>query len=110
VNLESREFWIVTLAVVFLIHAAFLAFSRWCLHSPAVPEEKLNRLRLGMTAAEVTHLLGRPCREVHLRDRPEWHYGHRLKSHVLRLRFGSDGRLCSFQDGVRHGGAATGGS
>ncbi len=102
-NLESKELWIITFAVILLIQAAFLVFTRWCLHSPAVPEEKLNQLRLGMTREEVDRLLGKPFREVLVRDRPEWHYGHRLKSHQLRLQFGTDGRLRQFQCQVKRG-------
>ena len=96
-NLESKEFWIVGFAIVLSIYAAFMAFSRWCLHSPAVPEQKLKSLRLGMTEEEVRTLLGNPRCETICQARPEWHYGHRLKHHSLRVRFDESKRLKLFE-------------
>jgi outer membrane protein assembly factor BamE (lipoprotein component of BamABCDE complex) len=100
-SLESREFWLIAIAVVLSIYGAFMLFSRWCLNSPAVPERKLNQLRVGMTQAEVSQLLGNPRRQSRRRDRPEWRYGHRLKDHLLRLRFDEAGRLRHFQHVIR---------
>ena len=82
---------------VMAIYGSFMVFSRWVLGSPAVSEDKLERLRVGMTEAEVKQLLGAPRRETNIRDRREWHYGHRLKHHSLRLRFDGEGRLAFFQ-------------
>jgi hypothetical protein len=97
VNPESSEFLLIAFAVVLGIYGAFMAFARWCFRSPAVPEAELNQLRVGMTQAEVTHLLGHPQRETRFHERPEWHYGHRLKRHRLLLRFDEDGLLTQFQ-------------
>jgi outer membrane protein assembly factor BamE (lipoprotein component of BamABCDE complex) len=97
VNLESRQFWLLAFSGVLSVYGAFMAFSRWCLNSPAVPEEKLSQLRVGMSQEEVTRLLGRPTRESRRRDRPEWRYGHRLKHHLLCLHFDKQGRLKNFE-------------
>ncbi len=96
-NLESIEFWLLAFGAVLAIYGVFMAFSRWCLNSPAVPAEKLSRLRLGLLEREVVELLGKPFREGTWRNLPEWHYGHRLKRHLLILRFDAGGRLRHFQ-------------
>jgi hypothetical protein len=97
VNLESQTFWIVTFASVLFIYGAFMAFSRWCLNSPAVPDQKLGHLRLGMTQPEVLELLGKPRRERARPNGPEWHYGHRLKHHLLVIQFNEARRVAQFQ-------------
>jgi hypothetical protein len=96
-SLESKEFWIITFAGLLVIYGGFLVFSRWCIHSPAVPGEKLNQLHTGMSRAEVRRLLGDPPVEGSWRGQPEWRYGRRLKHHRLILRFDSEGRLNHFE-------------
>jgi outer membrane protein assembly factor BamE (lipoprotein component of BamABCDE complex) len=96
VIIESKLFWVLLFCGVFLVYALFLVFSRWCLNSPAVPDEKLKLLHVGMNRQDVERLLGRPRRLItHKRD-PEWRYGHRLKRHVLIVRFGHDGTVHQF--------------
>jgi hypothetical protein len=97
VNLESQTFWIVTFAAVLLIYGTFMAFSRWCLNSPAVPHAKLGRLRLGMSKPDVLELLGKPRRERKSSNGVEWDYGHRLKHHLLVVQFNGAGRLAQFE-------------
>lgn len=96
-NLESQTFWVVTFAGVLFIYGAFMAFSRWCTNSPAVPEKKLGDLRVGLSKAEVLKLLGKPRRECARSDGDEWRYGHRLKHHVLVVQFTEAGRVARFQ-------------
>lgn len=79
------------------VYGTFMAFSRWCLNSPAVPEEKLRQLRVGMSQEEVVRLLGKPDQENRRRDRAEWRYGHRLKHHRLCLHFDKQARLSHFK-------------
>jgi outer membrane protein assembly factor BamE (lipoprotein component of BamABCDE complex) len=97
VNLESQTFWICVFASVLCIYGAFMTFSRWCVNSPAVPERKLENLRVGMSKAEVIGLLGKPRLERARPDGAEWHYGHRLKRHVLVVQFRESGLLNQFQ-------------
>jgi outer membrane protein assembly factor BamE (lipoprotein component of BamABCDE complex) len=82
---------------VLTLYGAFMVFSRWCLNSPAVPEDMIAQLRVGMTQDEVRQLLGKPRAQAQWRDHPEWFYGHRLKRHLLRLRFDNQGLLRQFQ-------------
>ncbi len=96
-NLETPTFWIIAFAGVLAIYGAFMAFSRWCLHSPAVPDRKLRQLQVGMTQAQVSRLLGQAPRRTVQHDRPEWLYGHRLKQHRLRLFFTQEGTLRHFE-------------
>lgn len=96
-NPDTTRFLVIAFAVVLGIYGAFLVFARWCFKSPAVPEDRLDQLRVGMTQAEVTRLLGPPRRETRFHHRAEWHYGHRLKRHRLLLRFNEHGRLRLFE-------------
>ena len=73
------------------------AFGRWCLHGPAVPFAKLNRLKVGMTMAQVRELLGEPRREGVHTELPEWRFVSRIKSYVLIVRFDEDGNVRQFQ-------------
>ena len=82
---------------VLAISAVVTSFGRWCLHGPAVPLEKLNRLRVGMSMREVKELLGDPRREAVHSNLPEWRFGHRMKSHILIVRFDEDGNVTHFR-------------
>ena len=82
---------------VLALAASFTVFSRWNLHSPAVPLPKLNQLRVGMTMRDVRELLGEPRRETVHDELPEWHFGHGLKCHVLVVRFDEDGLVRHFR-------------
>lgn len=97
VNLESRTLWAAVFGGLLLIYGGFLVFSRSCLRSPAVPPERAEQLRVGMTMDEVLALLGRPLREKSVESNAEWHFGHRLKRHLLVVRFGKDRRVLQFE-------------
>lgn len=96
-NLDSKITWLVLFAGVFFLSAVVSVFARWCLFSAAVPYNRLNRLRVGMTMREVRELLGEPRREGVHQELPEWLYGHRLKRHVLLVHFDEDGMVRQFQ-------------
>ena len=96
-NPDSNLFWIVMFGGVLLVSLAVTAFGRWCMHGPAVPYERLNRLRVGMTMQQVRELLGEPHREAVHTNLPEWRYSHRLKSHLLIIRFDEDGNVRQFR-------------
>ena len=96
-NPDSHLFWVVMFGGVLLVSVAVTAFGRWCMHGPAVPYAKLNRLKVGMTMQQVRELLGEPRREAVHAELPEWRFSHRLKCHRLIIRFNEDGIVRQFQ-------------
>lgn len=100
-GLHSIELWLVALVVTVCVIGGFGVFARWCAQSPAVPQREIDKLRVGMTSAEIVALIGEP-REV--RRTPEghtqWVYGSRLKRHVLMMEFNSQDKLQVFAHGV----------
>ena len=100
-NLESNLFWVITFGAVLVLSLVVTAFGRWCLHGSAVPFDKLNRLKVGMTMAQVREIFGEPWREGVKSEQREWRFGHRLKSYILIIRFNNDGKVSQFQH--KHG-------
>ena len=100
-NLDSHLLWMALFGGVLALSTVFCVFARWCLHSPAVPLNKLNLLRVGMKPEEVRQLLGEPWRVIKRGPEPEWRFGHRLKRHLLVVKFNSDGKVKQFQHGRR---------
>jgi outer membrane protein assembly factor BamE (lipoprotein component of BamABCDE complex) len=100
-NLDSIEVWMIALGCTVVVWAGFSIFSRWCAQSHAVPPEKLAELRVGMTRAEVTALLG-PSRDVRMGgDGVEcWTFGSRLKRHALIVEFSPAGVVREFAYGL----------
>ncbi|HWN94028.1 MAG TPA: outer membrane protein assembly factor BamE [Methylomirabilota bacterium] len=98
---NSIEVWLVALAITICVIGGFSVFARWCGLGPAIPRNRLDRLRVGMTSTEIVALIGQP-REV--RHTPEghrqWIYGSRMKRHVLMMEFDSHDRLQIFAHGV----------
>jgi hypothetical protein len=93
---HSPDIWMLALAITVVVLTGFGIFSRWCAFSPAVPREKLDQLRVGMTQDEVTALLGEPRERRMEGPVQEWSYGLSMKRHVLLLHFGKSGKLLSF--------------
>lgn len=100
-NLDSTWLWVCLFGGALLVGTGFSLFARWCLYRPAVPLDKLNRLRVGMKMDDVRSLMGNPRREVGGPDAPEWRYGHRLKSYALVVRFNKEGRVIQFRHASR---------
>jgi outer membrane protein assembly factor BamE (lipoprotein component of BamABCDE complex) len=98
---HSIELWLVALIVTVCVIGGFGIFARWCAQSPAIPRGDLEKLRVGMTSAEIVALLGNP-REV--KRSPEghvqWVYGSRMKRHLLMMEFNSNDKLQIFAHGV----------
>ena len=98
---HSIEVWLIALAITVTVLAGFGMFARWCALSAAVPAEKLEKLRVGMTTNEVVALLGSP-RET--KTSPDghrlWFYGARVKRHILLIEFNSHDSLESFAHGI----------
>jgi len=98
---HSIEVWLVVLGLTIALLTGFGVFTRWCLLSPAVHSDRLARLCVGMTTAEVTALLGQP-RETRINPEGlrQWIYGSPMKRHVLLIEFTKQGTLQSFGHGV----------
>jgi len=101
--LHTVEVWLIALVVTVSLLGAFGAFARWCSLSPAVKQNKLDELRVGMTPEEVTAVLGEPrYTKMSPEGLRQWIYGAPMKRHVLLIEFSSHGRLESFAHGVPH--------
>ena len=102
-TIHNIEGWLVALAITIALLIGFSLFTRWCSQSPAVRQEKLDQLRVGMTQEEVKAILGSP-RKVRTSKEGlrSWLYGPAMKRHVLLLEFNEHGRLESFAHGVPH--------
>ena len=99
--LHSIEVWLVTLVITVAVLAGFGIFARWCTLSPAVPQDRLDKLRVGMTSDEVVALLGEPRDNKVSRDgHRQWFYGARMKRHVLVVQFTTHNTVESFNHGV----------
>jgi len=102
-NAYSVELWAIVLIVTFALATGFTLFARWCSFSSAVDQKKLDNLRVGMTAAEVTDLLGAPREKRAGEKNVElWVYGSRFKRHLLVLEFNGTGKMNEFVHGVPH--------
>jgi hypothetical protein len=101
-NLQSIEFWLVVLLGTICVVCGFGVFARWCAFGPAVRRDQLERLRVGMTSAEVVTLLGEPRdhRWATQNKNLTWTYGAPMKRHVLILEFSAHDVLLSFAHGV----------
>ena len=86
----------IILLAVFVGLLLFLSFAYWSVESPAVPKDKLSRIRIGMTMAETENLLGRPWQRKENDNSASWIYGHSLKWYSLKIDFNADGRIASF--------------
>ena len=100
-TIHSIEVWLVALAITVFLLAGFGIFARWCSVSPAVPLDKLESLRVGMTTDEVRAMLGAP-RQMKVSDAgaKTWVYGSAMKRHILLIEFSQGGKLDSFAHGV----------
>jgi len=101
-NLHSIEFWLVALILTICVVGGFGLFARWCTYSPAVRRDQLEKLRAGMTTAEVVAVLGQPRDSRWATDKKNltWTYGAPMKRHVLILEFNSQDKMLSFAHGV----------
>lgn len=101
-NLQSIEFWLVVLFLTICVVGGFGLFVRWCTYSPAVRRDQLDKLRAGMTTAEVVAILGQPrnSRWATNKQNLTWTYGAPMKRHALVLEFNSQDKMLSFAHGV----------
>ena len=100
-SLQSIEFWLVALMITICVLGGFGFFARWCSFSPAVRRAQLDKLRVGMTTAEVVALIGHPRENKQSADGVrQWIYGSRMKRHVLIMLFSPNDKLQSFAHGV----------
>jgi outer membrane protein assembly factor BamE (lipoprotein component of BamABCDE complex) len=98
---QSIEFWLVALIVTICLLGGFGVFARWCSFSPAVRRDQLEKLRLGMTTAEIVALIGQPRESKQTAEGArQWIYGSRMKRHVLIMQFSAKDKLQSFAHGV----------
>ncbi len=101
-NLQSIEFWLVALILTICVVGGFGLFARWCTYSPAVRRDQLEKLRAGMSTAEVVAVLGQPRDSRWATDKKNltWTYGAPMKRHVLIVEFNSQDKMLSFAHGV----------
>lgn len=93
-DMTSGWFWLVAVAGSAAVSLSFTWFVRWTRNGFAVPEEKLARLRTGMTMPEVQELLGKPARVGWSQKKlPQWTYGRAIKDYVLLVEFDEDLRV-----------------
>jgi hypothetical protein len=98
---HSIEVWMVALAITISFMGGFGLFARWCSFSPAVPQTRLEQLRVGMTTSEVVALLGPPRENKAIENgHRQWLYGARMKRHILLIEFNSHDAIESFAHGV----------
>ncbi len=100
-NLHSIDLWLVALLLTVALWTAFGMFSRWCAFSPAVPQERMEKLTVGMSLDDVTSLLGQP-RATHRggEGMVSMIYGSRLKRQMLIVEFNRAGRVEQFAHGI----------
>lgn len=96
----SIELWLVALIGTSCVLGGFGLFARWCAFSPAVRRNQLEKLRVGMTSAEVVALVGQPRSTREAPEGSQWFYGSRMKRHVLMMQFNHSNKLLSFAHGV----------
>ena len=99
--LQSIEFWLVALLALIGLLVGFSLFARWCSFSPAVREEQLEKICVGMTTSEVVAIIGQPRAVKQVPDGSrQWIYGSRIKRHVLMMQFSPRDKLQSFAHGI----------
>ena len=99
--IQTIEVWLIALVITVVVLSGFGMFARWCALGPAVRQKKLDQLRVGMNADEVTALLGPPRQSRLNHDGVrQWLYGATMKRHVLLIEFNTHGRVESFAHGV----------
>jgi hypothetical protein len=98
-SFQSIEFWLVALMITIAIVGSFGMFARWCATSPAVRPQQLDKLRVGMTAAEIVAIIGQPRAVKYEGEKQRWTYGAPMKRNVLFCDFDGD-KLIGFTHGV----------
>ena len=97
----ALNFWNVSVSCTILILIGFWFFARWCGFSPAVPYARLAQLSVGMSADEVTALLGQPRLTRNMPDGShQWTYGMKMKRHVLMIDFISQLKVRGYGHGI----------
>jgi outer membrane protein assembly factor BamE (lipoprotein component of BamABCDE complex) len=97
------ELWTAALVATIVLIGGFSVFARWCLNSPAVRQDKLEALRVGMSEDEIKALLGEPRTKRHGDKGDEcWVYGAQWKRHVLVVEMNRLGIVSQFVHGVPH--------
>lgn len=98
---QTVEFWLIALVLTIIVVGGFGVFARWCSMSPAVRREQLEKLRVGMTSAEVVAIIGQPreTREDRAGQR-QWVYGSPMKRHALLVEFSAHDKMIGFTHGV----------
>ena len=101
-NIQSIEFWLVALILTIVVVGGFGLFVRWCTYSPAVRGDQLDKMRVGMTTAEVVAVLGQPRLSQWAKGKQNltWIYGLPMKRHALVLEFNAQDKMVSFAHGV----------
>ena len=101
-DFQSIEFWLVALIGTICVVGGFGLFARWCSFSPAVRSEQIDKLRVGMTSAEIVAVLGQPreVRQATGDKHQTWTYGAPMKRHLLVLEFSTQDRMVGFAHGV----------
>jgi hypothetical protein len=98
---QSVELWLVALVFTIIVVGGFGVFARWCSLSPAVRREQLEKLRVGMTSAEVVAIIGQPREFKQMSNgQRQWVYGSPMKRHMLLVEFSAHDRMLSFAHGV----------
>ena len=98
---EWNIFWVITIGASIFIVVGFSWFARLCGYSPAVSYKNLDALHVGMTAAQVSALLGAPREKRGGENGSEfWVYGARWKRHVLVTEFDAKRELRNFVHGI----------
>lgn len=94
-NLKFVLVAVVTAPVI--IALLILAVSTWSVSSPAVPEQKMKQLQIGMRTQQVKKLLGDPMTVKMKSDGTStWLYGSPLKWYSLSVSFSPDGKVVDF--------------
>jgi len=96
----SNELWLIVMIATLCVLGGFGLFARWCAFSPAVRRDDLDKLRVGMTSAEVVAIVGQPRDARDGSEGPVWIYGSTMKRHVLMMQFNKSNKLLSFAHGV----------
>ena len=93
--------WNLAVSFTVLVLIGFWFFARWCGFSPAVPYDRLALLTVGMTADEVTALLGPPRLRKNMSDGShQWTYGMKMKRHVLMIDFSTEKKVRGYGHGI----------
>ncbi len=85
---------LILIALVIIPFSCFVYLPYWVMESPPVKQSAADRVKVGLSKAEVRSILGEPS-QTHMYDegRENWVYSHKFQWQYYTVYFSEDGKV-----------------